>query len=139
MVVSIIYLIQKNKSIPLLLVFLFIVPNGFMKLTGTFEARNTLPTGDSYTIPLVIEEIESSYRLVDEPNNIVYWDTEFGMPRNKVTYKSFFFVRENWAGHDLDAIFDDGDMYVTKRLLEDTKYTLIEVKDFKIYLNSMSD
>lgn len=139
MVVSIIYLIQKNKSIPLLLVFLFIVPNGFMKLTGTFEARNTLPTGDSYAIPLVIEEIESSYRLVDAPNNIVYWDTELGMPRNKVTYKSFFFVRENWAGHDLDAIFVDGDMYVTKRLLEDTKYTLIEVKDFKIYLDSKSD
>ena len=37
-----------------------------MKLAGTFEARNTLPTGDSYTIPLVIEEIESSYRLIDD-------------------------------------------------------------------------
>ena len=43
-----------------------------MKLAGTFEARNTLPTETSYTIPLVIEEIESSYILVDEPNNIVF-------------------------------------------------------------------
>ena len=138
-VISTIYFIQNRKRTYLLLVFLFLVPNGFLKLTGTFESRNTLPTGDSYTIPLVLEKIESSYSLIDNGSNIVYWDSEFGMPRNKVTYESFFFVRENWAGHNLDAIFDDGDMYVTKRQIENSKYITIEVEDFKIYLNTISD
>ena len=59
--------------------------------------------------------IETLYVQNDHlTSNIIYWHPDLFIPRNKVTYDSFYYVREYWGSKDspLSAL-ENADMFVT--------------------------
>ena len=58
-----------------------------------------------------IEEIYESNIYLDK--NLVYWHPDLFVPRNGVTYKSQFFVREYWGDKDsVESAINEADIYV---------------------------
>ena len=58
------------------------------------------------------------------------------MPRNNVTYSSFFDVRENWNSDELETILQNSDFYVSKKDITSGNYKVYKIKDFYIYTNN---
>ena len=112
---------------------MIIVPNGLLKINGSLETRQTIPSEDFLTISLVTDKISDLYQIHSKDTKLVYWDPSIGMARNKVTYNDIFQVRENWEGHELEYIFKKSDFYVTKQNLTSDKYSKVEVENFNIY------
>ena len=127
---------SKNKYLVQLIFLMILVPNGFIKINSSIDAKSPYPSEDINNIPEVIQEIETLYKTRSENYNLVFWDPSFGMPRNKVTYNSFFDVRENWEGHELDYILENSDFYVTKNEIKSERYNSYKVQDYFIYSRS---
>jgi hypothetical protein len=124
---------KKNNSILLLVFYLAIVPIGLTELLNEFDSKSSIPNDDFENVTKVIQLIEYNYHEVNNPFNIVKWDPSFGMPRNNVTYSSFFDVRENWESDELEIILQNSDFYVSKNDLSSEFYKTFKVKDFYIY------
>ena len=126
-----------KKATVLLIIFYFlIVPINYLHVSDQFQNFSTKPSRDLIIIPDVINLIENLYEQKVEINNLVLWDPSLGMPRNKVTYNSFFYVRENWEGSDLEIILKKSDFYVTKEKIASENYKIYKVQDFYIYTNN---
>jgi len=136
LIIGIIFFINSHTNKKILfhiLLFMIIVPNGLLKINGSLETRQTIPSEDFLTISLVTDKISDLYQIHSKDTKLVYWDPSIGMARNKVTYNDIFQVRENWEGHELEYIFKKSDFYVTKQNLTSDKYSKIEVENFNIY------
>lgn len=74
-------------------------------------------------IQKIIQIIENIYKNNNQlNNNLVYWNPNLFMPRNHVTYESFFYIREYWGNKDSPLYaLEDSDIFVTY-----TKYDKIE-------------
>ena len=77
--------------------------------------------------------MKDKYKELDNPINIVLWDPSYGMPRNNVTYESFFDVRENWEDQNLIAILNKADFFVTKDKKNFDGIIYHKIGDFFVY------
>ncbi len=124
---------KKNSSIFLLVFYLTIVPLGLFRISQQIDSKSSIPNDDFKNIPSVIEHIENKYKELDNPINIVLWDPSYGMPRNNVTYESFFDVRENWEDQNLIAILNKADFFVTKDEKNFDGIIYHKIGDFFVY------
>tara|TARA_A100001011_G_scaffold356014_1_gene399729 strand:- start:11723 stop:13204 length:1482 start_codon:yes stop_codon:yes gene_type:complete len=137
--VGVIYYILNFTTEPkkMIIIFYFlIVPINFLGVSERFVNYSTKPSSDLLIIPEVIDLIEDLYEQKIETKNIVLWDPSYGMPRNNVTYSSFFDVRENWDGDELETILQNSDFYVSKKDITSGNYKVYKIKDFYIYTNN---
>ena len=124
--------LDNSKKI-LFLFYLLIVPLGFMRILIEFNDTSSPPLEDLSQIPIVVETIEELYTLKGGEYNLVLWDPSNGMPRNGVTYNSFFNVREKWEGSTLENILNKSDFYVSKEFMLTKDFEYYLVGDFYIY------
>ena len=104
-----------------------------MRIVIEFNETSTTPSEDLLQIPIVVESIEELYTLKGGEYNLVLWDPSYGMPRNGVTYNSFFNVREKWDGNSLETILKKSDFYVSKDFMLTIDFEYYLVGDFYIY------
>ena len=87
-------------------------------------------------ISRVHSTIETIYIQNDHlTTNIIYWHPDLFIPRNKVTYDSFYYVREYWGSKDspLSAL-DNADMFVTyTNYGEGVDYEVYQIENLYIY------
>ena len=124
--------LDNSKKI-LFLFYLLIVPLGFMRILIEFNDTSSPSLQDLSQIPIVVETIEELYTLKGGEYNLVLWDPSNGMPRNGVTYNSFFNVREKWEGSTLENILNKSDFYVSKEFMLTKDFEYYLVGDFYIY------
>ena len=93
------------------------------------------PRGGMQVIPR-----PKSWRLGDaspwfksKDKNIVYWNPNLFIPRNKVTYLSNFEVREYWGSENLEKILNEADFYVTNTDLYLDNVNKIKINNFYIF------
>ena len=63
----------------------------------------------------VINELKVIYGLNPHlEKNLVYWHPDLFLPRNRVTFKDDFFVREYWGNKEsINFAINEADIYVT--------------------------
>ena len=70
--------------------------------------------------------------------NVIYWHPDLFIPRNKVTYDSFYYVREYWGSKDspLSAL-ENADMFVTySDYGVGIGYKVFQIENLYIYLKN---
>ena len=82
----------------------------------------------------IVKQIEIIYSEEDSKDkNIVYWNPNLFIPRNKVTYLSNFEVREYWGSENLEKILNEADFYVTNTDLYLDNVNKIKINNFYIF------
>ena len=82
----------------------------------------------------IVKQIEIIYSEEDSKDkNIVYWNPNLFIPRNKVTYSSHFEVREYWGSENLEKILNEADFYVTNTDLYLDNVNKIKINNFYIF------
>lgn len=84
----------------------------------------------------IVKQIEIIYmEEVSKDKNIVYWNPNLFIPRNKVTYSSHFEVREYWGSENLEKILIEADFYVTNTDLYLDNVNKIKINNFYIFFD----
>lgn len=101
---------------------------GYQSIQDPGDARDLLDR-----VIYSIEEIYDSNVHLDK--NLVYWHPDLFVPRNGVTYKSEFFVREYWGDKDfVESAINEADVYVTYTDYEvSNKVNKIKIENIFIY------
>ncbi len=87
-----------------------------------------------FEVNQVLSEIKEIYDTQDNLNYlIVYWDPKLFIPRNGVTYKDAFFVREHWGSNNIDDILNISDIFVTYENIETKEINIKKVGNYIIY------
>ena len=82
----------------------------------------------------IVKQIEIIYSEEESKDkNIVYWNPNLFIPRNKVTYSSHFEVREYWGSENLEKILNEADFYVTNTDLYLDNVNKIKINNFYIF------
>ena len=81
----------------------------------------------------IVKQIEIIYSEEDSKDkNIVYWNPNLFIPRNKVTYSSHFEVREYWGSENLEKFLMKL-LYVTNTDLYLDNVNKIKINNFYIF------
>ena len=84
----------------------------------------------------IVKQIEIIYSEEDfKDKNIVYWNPNLFIPRNKVTYLSNFEVREYWGSENLEIILNEADFYVTNTDLYLDNVNKIKINNYFIFFD----
>lgn len=83
----------------------------------------------------IIENIYENNNQLDK--NIVYWHPNLFMPRNHVSYDSFFYVREYWGNKDSPIYaLEESDIFVTyTEYLNTENVSIYQFENIYIYVN----
>ena len=104
---------------------------------------NILTVADAQDlVSSVVSELNLIYQLNPHlEKNLVYWHPDLFLPRNNVTYKDKFFVREYWGNKDtVDYAISEADVYVTYTDYEVSKLVYkSKVENYFIYYYLNSD
>ena len=85
----------------------------------------------------IIRIIENIYKNNNQlNNNLVYWNPNLFMPRNHVTYESFFYIREYWGNKDSPIYaLEDSDIFVTYTKYDKTEnVSVYQFENIYIYV-----
>jgi len=84
----------------------------------------------------IVKQIEIIYSEEESKDkNIVYWNPNLFIPRNKVTYLSNFEVREYWGSENLEKILNEADFYVTNTDLYLDNVNKIKINNYYIFFD----
>lgn len=88
-------------------------------------------------IKLVEDTISVIEKDLEKKDNdkiyIVLWDPNLYLPRNGVTYRGNFFVRENWVNEEIDELLNTAEYVVTYENLNVPGLKKVKVKNYYLY------
>ena len=99
---------------------------GYTQITNEKEAI--------FLVDNVLNSIDELYLENESLNkNVVLWNPNLFIPRNKVTYFSNFFVREYWGPDDLNSILSEADIFVTNEPISSSGFKQLKVNNYYLF------
>ena len=105
--------------------------------SANYKLGYTQITNEKEAIFLVDDVLNSIKELYLEneslDKNVVLWNPNLFIPRNKVTYFSNFFVREYWGQDDLNLILSEADIFVTNEPISSSGFKQLKVNNYYLF------
>lgn len=130
--------IAKNKNNLTKFIFILYLFIGISGMYSNYINLNSKFDTNEYwveNLEQAIEFISNEYNEIEKPYKKVYWDPDYYLPKQNLTYQSDFRVMENWdRSKNTEHLFHDVDFIVTRdNYVLDEKINLKVVGDLNIY------